>query len=256
MNLSREVHLFVFLLVISTENRYNRYNMNSLGVVFMKKFRPSAAGFYVLYGLFLLCAADVVHLLIGGRLGTLNETAQSFSMFSYLLVIVAFFYVKLYGATRVEITDKTFHMVYPVYIKPAPDAKRVNFLFRSGENDMKQLDKTFPFVELEKFGFIEDLGYSLLDRSGAGEHNALFPVHEVAFVMKDGRRYHWNAAFYGWKAQKEIVTLVQNASGVTATGKLADAVNYTEEIVKQMKAEYKAAKKAEKNNAGKGKKKK
>ena len=71
--------------------------------------------------------------------------------------------------------------------------------------------------------------------------------------MKDGKRYHWNAANYNWKQLQQIVPQIEQASGVQATGKLADVKNYTEESVRQMKAEQKAAKKSGKSG---GKKKK
>ena len=219
----------------------------------MKKYRPYRAGYIVLYILGLLCISDALITLIKQLTGTLNEYMGSFSLFSYLIALLAVFYVKMYVFTRVEIDDKTMHIVNTVYIKPQPGQKRASFIYRQGENDIKLLDKRFQLSDLEKFGYIEDLGYDKLDRSGATETTALFPVHEVALVMKDGKRYHWNAANYNWKQLQQIVPQIEQASGVQATGKLADVKNYTEESVRQMKAEQKAAKKAEKKG---GKKKK
>ena len=221
----------------------------------MKKFRPYQAGFIVLYVLAILCTSDALYSLYGQATGTANEYMQSFSLFSYLIAALAIVYVKMYATTRVEIGNNTFHFVNPVYIKPAPGAKRASFLFRQGENDIKKVDKRVPLLELEKYGYIEDLGYDKLDRSGAGENNALFPVHEVALVMKDGKRYHWNAANYNWKQLQQIIPQIERGSGVKATGKLADVMGYTEESVRRMKEEQKAAKKNDKKG-GKGKKKK
>ena len=218
----------------------------------MKKYHPYRAGFIVIYILGLLCISDALFTLIQQFTGTLNEYMSSFSLFSYLIALLAVFYVKMYIVTRVEIDGTSMHIVNPVYIKPQPGAKRASFIYRQGENDIKLLNKRIQLADLEKFGYIEDLGYDKLDRSGAGENNALFPVHEVALVMKDGKRYHWNAANYNWKQLQQIVPQIEQASGVKATGKLADVMNYTEESVRQMKAEQKAAKK----NGGKGKKKK
>ena len=219
----------------------------------MKRYRPYRAGYIVIYILGVLCMSDAIITLIKQFTGTLNEYMSSFSMFSYLIALLAFFYVKIYIVTRVEIDDTTMHIVNSVYIKPQPGAKRASFIYRQGENDIKVMNKRFQLADLEKFGYIDDLGYDKLDRSGAGENNALFPVHEVALVMKDGKRYHWNAANYNWKQLQQIVPQIEQASGVQATGKLADVKNYTEESVRQMKAEQKAAKKAEKKG---GKKKK
>ena len=217
----------------------------------MKKYRPYRAGFIVIYILGVLCMSDAIITLIKQFTGTLNEYMSSFSLFSYLIALLAFFYVKMYVVTRVEIDSSTMHIVNPVYIKPQPGAKRASFIYRQGENDIKLLNKRVQLTELEKFGYIEDLGYDKLDRSGAGENNALFPVHEVALVMKDGRRYHWNAANYSWKQLQQIIPQIEQASGVQASGKLAEVKNYTEESVRRMKAEQKAAKK----KGGKGKKK-
>ena len=187
----------------------------------MKKFRPYKAGYIVLYALCVLCVSDALWTMIAPSLGRGNEYMQSFSMFSYLIAILAFFYVKLYIGTRVEVDDKTFRFVNTVYIKPAAGAKRAMFIYRQGENDIKIIDKKFPLADLEKYGYIEDLGYAVLDNSGAGEKNKLFPVHEIALVMKDGKRYHMNGGNYTDKQLKEMFTLVQKASGVAPEGKLA-----------------------------------
>ena len=219
----------------------------------MKKYRPYRAGFVVIYILGFLCMGDAIATLIQQLMGTLNEYMSSFSLFSYLIALLAFFYVKMYIVTRVEIGSSTMHIVNPVYIKPQPGQKRASFIYRQGENDIKVLDKKIPLTELEKFGYIEDLGYTMLDRSGAGENNKLFPVHEVALVMNDGRRYHWNAANYNWKQLQQIVGQIQQISGVEASGKLVDVLTYNEEIVRRLKADAKAAKKNAKNNKGKKK---
>ena len=214
----------------------------------MKKFRPYKAGFIVLYVLAALCLGDAVYSIIGQVRGTLPEQVQSFSMFSYLIAILALFYVKMYAGTRIAIDDKTMQIVFPVYIKPAAGAKRASFIYRQGENDLKIVNKKFNLADIEKFGYIEDLGYKKLDNSGAKEDNALFPVHEVALVMKDGKRYHVNAGHYSVKQMKEIVSLIEKGSGVKAEGKLAD--------VEKAEADRIAAKKNAKNNKGKKSKKK
>ena len=187
----------------------------------MKKFRPYKAGFIVLYVLCALCISDAVWTIISPSLGLANEAMQSFSMFSYLIALLAILYAKMFIPTRVEVDDKSFHFVNTVYIKPAPDTKRAMFIYRQGDTDIKRIDKKFPLVELEKYGYIEDLGYSILDKSGAGEKNKLFPVHEIALVMKDGKRYHMNGANYTEKQLKEIFTQVQKVTGIAPEGKLA-----------------------------------
>ena len=187
----------------------------------MKKFRPYKAGYIVLYALCVLCVSDAVWSMIAPSLGRGNEYMQSFSMFSYLIAILAVLYVKMYIGTRVEIDDQTFHFVNTVYVQPAPGAKRASFIYRQGENDIKVINKKFALADLEKYGYIEDLDYSILDRSGASEKNKLFPVHEIALVMKDGKRYHMNGGNYSEKQLKEMFTMVQKATGIAPEGKLA-----------------------------------
>lgn len=195
----------------------------------MKKFRPYQAGFIVLYVLGFLCIGDAVYGLVSQYMGTANEYMQSFSMFSYLIAILAAVYVRMYATTKVEINDKVFHFVNPVYIKPQAGAKRASFIFRQGENDIKKIDKKVPLLELEKYGYIEDLGYSPLDNSGASQTNALFPVHEIALVMKDGKRYHFNGGNYSVKQLKEMNAMIEKVTGLKPEGALANPVKPVKE---------------------------
>ena len=188
----------------------------------MKKFRPYKAGFIVLYVLALLCIGDAIFSLISPSLGLNNAYMANFSWFSYLIAVLALIYVRMYASTRVEIDDKTMHIVFPVYIKPQPGAKRAMFLFRQGQTDLKMVNKRFNLADMEKFGYIEDLGYSQLDRSNAGEKNKFFPVHEIALVMKDGKRYHMNGGFYSPKQLTGMLEKIYAATGMTAEGKLGD----------------------------------
>lgn len=188
----------------------------------MKTYRPYRAGFIVIYVLGVLCIGDAVYSLIATALGSANEYMQSFALFSYLIAVLAFLYVKMYGSSRVAIDGKTMRFVNPVYIKPAPGAKRAMFIYRQGETDIKLVDKRFQLADMEKYGYIEDLGYAQLDKSNAGPNNKLFPVHEIALVMKDGKRYHMNGAFYNTKQLADMVNQIQAATGLKPEGKLAE----------------------------------
>ena len=187
----------------------------------MKKYFPYKAGFIVMYALGLLCIGSAVRDLIQQINGTLNEYMQSFSLFSYMIAILAVLYVKMYISTRVEIDDKTFHFVCPFFIKPAEGEKRAMFIFRQGANDFKLVNKRFALADLAKYGYIEDLGYKTLDQSGAGKNNKLFPVHEMALVLKDGKRYHVNAGYYSKKQLTGIVGQIVKTTGIYPTGALA-----------------------------------
>ncbi len=188
----------------------------------MKKFRPYKAGFIVLYVLGFLCISDAVYSLVTSILGTANEYMASFSMFSYLIAALAILYIRMYARTQVAIDGKTMRIVFPVYIQPKPGERRAMFLFRQGSTDLKLVDKRFPLAELEKYGFIEDLGYAQLDKSGSDEKNKFFPIHEIALVMKDGKRYHMNGGFYSPKQLTGIVDAIKAATGLAPEGKLAN----------------------------------
>ena len=188
----------------------------------MKKYRPLKAGFIVIYALGVLCLGDAAFSLYGQMTGTANEYIQSFSMFSYLIAILAVCFVRMYAQTRIEIDSTHMRIVWPVYIRPRQGEKRAMFIYRQGDLDMKLMNKRFDLRELEKFGYIEDLGYDRLDKTGVGEKNKLFPVHEVALVLKDGKRYHMNAAYYKTEVLKEMVEKICAISGVEPTGALAE----------------------------------
>ena len=188
----------------------------------MKKYRPYCAGYIVLYALSLLCIGDAVVSLISKLNGTENEFMASFSIFSYLIAVLAILYTKMYLQTKVEIGSGKMHIVYPVYIRPRADQKRAMFIYRQGDTDIKLVNKTFRLDELEKYGWIEDLGYARLDCSNAGEKNKLFPVHEIALVMKDGKRYHLNLAIYSAKQRKGIVSDLVEQTGLQPEGRLAE----------------------------------
>lgn len=187
----------------------------------MKKYRPLKAGFIVVYALGVLCLVDAGYSLYGQMSGTANEYVQSFSLFSYLIAILAVCFVRMYSQTRIEIDSTHMRVVWPVYIRPQQGQKRVMFIYRQGDLDMKLMNKRFDLRELEKYGYIEDLNYDRLDKSGVGEKNKLFPIKEVALVLKDGKRYHMNAAYYKDEVVREMVQKIHQISGVEPTGDLA-----------------------------------
>lgn len=187
----------------------------------MKKIRPYCAGLIVVYVLAALSFVDSGYTAYCQITGKGNQMMTSMSMFSYLITVVAVLYVRLYAATKTVLTDKTMRIVFPVYIRPPQGAKRALFIYRQGDTDMKLVDKTFNLADIDRYGYIEDLGYDRLDASGTGENNKLFPVHEMAIVMKDGKRYHTNMGYYKEQQIKEILQAMVAGSGVKPTGKIA-----------------------------------
>ena len=188
----------------------------------MKKFRPYKPGFIVLYVLALLSISDAAYTLVSQTLGRNDAYIANFSLFSYLIAVLAIIYVRMYASTRVEIDGKYMRVVYPVYIKPQPGAKRAMFIFRQGSTDLKLVNKRFLLADMDRYGYIEDLNYSRLDQSGVGENNKLFPIHEIALVMKDGKRYHMNGGYYSPKQLTGMLEKIHAVTGLTAEGKLGD----------------------------------
>lgn len=188
----------------------------------MKKYRPKKAGFFVIYALGILSISDALYTLYSSMTGNANEYMQSFSLFSYLIAALAVCFVRMYAAARIEIDEIHMRVVWPVYIRPRQGEKRAMFIYRQGDLDMKLMNKRFDLRELDRYGYIEDLGYERLDASGVGEKNKLFPIKEVALVLKDGKRYHMNAAYYKPEIVKEMVEAIHRISGVEPTGKLAE----------------------------------
>lgn len=190
----------------------------------MKRFRPLNAGYIVLYSLTLITAADVVYSFISSRINP-NSFASSFMLWSALIFVAAIFYSKHYFSAKIEIGERQIHIVRPVYVKPAPGAKRANFLFRQGDLDNVLVERRIEIADIEKYGYIEAFDYKPEDKSGATTKNKLFPLHEVAFVLNDGSHYNFNAAVYGKKKLAEIVRLLEQRTGKPPEGELANAVN-------------------------------
>jgi len=190
----------------------------------MKRFRPYTAGFIVLYVLICLSLVDAGWTLYRQITGTLNDAMGSFSMFSYLVAAVGIVYGSLYARSQVCIDDKNLRIAFPANIQPAEGAPRAMFIYRQGSNDLKLIDKTFALDSIVRYGYVEDLGFSRVDKSGATEKSPLFPVKEVCFLTRDGKRYHMNAAHYTQKQQREIFTAIQAATGLSPEGSLYELV--------------------------------
>ena len=167
----------------------------------MKRYRPYCAGYIVLYVLALLCLGDAVYTAIRQARGV-NDLMTNFSFFSYLILAMAACYTWHYARAKVVIDGTKLRFAFPANVRVKPGQPRAFFLFRQGELDMKFIDK-----------------------SGAGEKNKLFPVHEVALITDENKRYHLNAAVYSARQQREIFSQVRDISGVEPQGKLAEVLN-------------------------------
>ena len=191
----------------------------------MKRFRPYNPGYILLYVLIALSIADAVYTLIGTITGTLNETLSSFSFFSYLIAAMGICFASIYARAQVCIDDKRLRIAFPATIRPPKGTDRAMIIFRSGPNDLRLIDKTIELDKIERYGYVEDLGFSPVDVSGSTEKSLLFKVHEVCFLTSDNKRYHMNAAIYSPKQQKEIFSRIQAATGIAPEGKLAEMLH-------------------------------
>lgn len=187
----------------------------------MKRFRPYCAGYIVLYVLTLLCFGDVVYTVIRQTRG-INDAMASFSFFSYIIFALALCYCWVYVRAQVAIDGKHLRMAWPANVKPKQGEARAMFIYRQGDLDIRFIDKTIRLDSITRYGYVEDLGYERIDRSQSTEKNKLFPVHEVAIITNDNKRYHMNAGIFSPKQQKAIFALIRQYSGVTPEGSLAE----------------------------------
>ena len=186
-----------------------------------KTFRPYNAGYIVLYILIGISLVDAGYTLYGQITGNINEYMRNFSLFSYLIAAMGVCFASIYARAQVCIDDRYLRIAFPATIQPPEGTKRAMIVFRSGPNDLKLIDKTIELIKIERYGYVEDLGFSKVDKSGSTETSPLFKVHEVCFLTSDNKRYHMNAAIYSQKQQKEIFTLIKEATGIAPEGKLA-----------------------------------
>lgn len=190
----------------------------------MKRFRPYCSGYIVLYVLIALSLADAGYTLFCQIRGSSNYYVSNFSLFTYLIAAMGVAYGQLYARAQVCIDDKNLRIAFPANIQPPESGKRAMILFRSGSTDMKLIDKTFALAKIERYGYVEDLGFSRVDKSSSDEKSPLFKVHEVCFLTSDSKRYHMNAGIYSKKQLKEIFTLIKDATGIAPEGKLAEVL--------------------------------
>ncbi|MBE5809011.1 MAG: hypothetical protein E7317_11815 [Clostridiales bacterium] len=187
----------------------------------MKTYRPLSAGFIVIYALTAVTVADSCYTAYCQMTGKGIRSFGSFSLFIYLIAVLALFYCWMYARTKTVIGPDELHIVFPAYVNPSGDGRRAPFIYRQGELDLHMVDKTFPTADVVRWGFAEDLGVSRLDKSRADEKAPLLAVHEIAFMMKDGRRYHMNAAYYTKRQQAKLIPALKGAIPVPPEGKLA-----------------------------------
>lgn len=190
----------------------------------MKKYRPYCAGYIVLYVLFLLCLGDAAFTAIRKARGV-NDLMTSFSLFSYLMLAMAACYTWFYARAKVVIDGTKLRFAFPANVRCREGQQRAFILFRQGDMDMKLIDKTIDLKKLVQYGYVEDLGYEPIDQSPGGDKNKLFPVHEVALITNENKRYHMNAAIYSAKQQREIFTQIRDISGIEPQGSLADVLS-------------------------------
>ena len=192
----------------------------------MKKFRPLNAGYIVVYVVVLACILQGVWTLIAmiQRHGAQDQSSLTGMLDWWSLVLVPFavIYGVHYLQTVVELSSTHMRIARPALITPKPGEGRASIFFRQGENDNVLIRRSFELSRLAKYGYIEDFGLRPEDKSGAKTDAKLFPVHEVAFIMEDGRNCRMNAAIYKPAQLREIFGAIREATGIEPTGSLAE----------------------------------
>ena len=187
----------------------------------MKRFRPHCAGYIVLYVLVFLSFADVIYTTYRQIRGV-QDAMAGFSFFAYIIFAMALCYLWMYARAQVCFDGGKMRMAFPISRAPKDGEARAMFIFRQGATDIRFVDKTLRLDTVTRYGYVEDMGYQPIDESQAGPNNKLFPVHEVAFITSENKRYHMNAAIYSKKQRRAIFDLVRQGSGVEAEGKLGE----------------------------------
>ena len=191
----------------------------------MKRYRPYCAGYIVLYVLVFLSFGDVAFTLIRQARGITGDYMSSFSFFSYIIFALAVCYVWMYVRAQVVVDGKSLRIAYAANVRPKQGEARAMFIYRQGDLDLRFIDKTIALDSVTRYGYVEDLGYERIDKTGASEKSKLFPVHEVAFITSDNKRYHLNAAIFSPKQRRAIFEQIKQYSGVAPEGSLAQELN-------------------------------
>ena len=188
----------------------------------MKRYRPHCAGFITIYVLAAISLLDTLYTVFTFITGRTNSMMSGFSIFGILIFISVIAYLRMYAPTKVEVDDKKLHIVFPTQIRPPEGTKRAMILYRQGDLDLHQVDKTIALDSIVRYGYVEDLGYDRLDKSLVDERNKFLPVHEVAFITKEKKRYHMNAGFYNQKQLRAMFADIRRGTGLAPEGKLAE----------------------------------
>ena len=192
----------------------------------MKKYRPLNAGYILVYVVVIAVIVQGIWTLIAMMLRQGAEAQNSLygmlDMWTLILVPFAVIYGNHYRQTVVELSSTSMRIVRPALICPKPGEQRASFVFRQGANDNVLIRRKFELAQLAKYGYAEDFGLRPEDKSGAKTDAKLFPVHEVAFIMEDGRNCRMNAAIYKPAQLREIFGAIREATGIEPTGSLAE----------------------------------
>ncbi len=192
----------------------------------MKKYRPLNAGYILTYVVVIAVLLQgiwtIVSMILRQGAETQNSVTGMLDMWTLILVPFAVIYGNHYRQTVVEISPTAMRIVRPALIYPKPGEKRASFVFRQGASDNVLIRRSFDLKQLAKYGYAEDFGMRPEDKTGAKPDARLFPVHEVAFIMQDGRNCRMNAAIYKPAQLREMFSAIREATGIEPTGKLAE----------------------------------
>ena len=198
----------------------------------MKKYRPLNAGYILVYVVVIAVIVQGIWTLIAMMLRQGAEAQNSLygmlDMWTLILVPFAVIYGNHYRQTVVELSPTAMRIMRPAVVYPKQSEKRASFVFRQGGSDNVLIRRKFELKQLAKYGYAEEFGLRPEDKSGAKTDARLFPVHEVAFIMQDGRNCRMNAAIYKPAQLREMFTAIREATGIEPTGKLAEIMQAQE----------------------------
>lgn len=200
----------------------------------MKKFRPLNAGYIFTYAVVILCILQGIWTVIAMilRQNGQDSITAMLDWWGLILAPFAIIFGYHYFQTVVEISPTQMRIVRPAQVIPKPGEKRASFIFRQGASDNVLIRRKFELGRLAKYGYIEAFGLKPEDKSGASETSRFFPVHEVAFIMEDGRNCRMNAAIYRPAQLREIFSIIREATGIGPTGALAEDLQEPEKAKK------------------------
>ena len=162
-----------------------------------------AAFIFVLTLLIMIYSQDVFSIICGILCSTL------FSIFVYY-----------YSREHVQLSAEKITVVACVWLKREGKSQAIPILFTQGKLEQRIVKSEFRLSDLDKYGYIHDLGLRQKEYSPSGG----YIVREVAFVLKDGIDCRLNIEHYTKNQVKKLLTYVYESTSILPQGKLNELI--------------------------------